>query len=61
MLEFVGPTDEMTQHLLKNKVDQYAEYTEDNFNSIVKEMFTIEENIPLKGGSRRLYYLEPKG
>ena len=61
ILEFVGPEDEMTQHLLKNKVNQYAEYTQGNFESIVEEMFTIGEKIPLKDGSRMLYYLEPKG
>ena len=61
VLEFVGPEDEMTQHLLKNKINQYAEYTQENFESIVKEMFTIGESIPLKGGSRTLYYLKPKG
>lgn len=60
VLEFVGPEDEMTRHLLKNKVNQYAEYTQENFESIVKEMFTIGESISLKGGSRTLYYLEPK-
>ena len=60
VLEFVGPEDEMTQHLLRNKANQYAEYTRDNFESIVKEMFVIGESIPLKGGSRTLYYLEPK-
>ncbi len=61
VLEFVGPEDEMTQVLLKNKVDQYAEYTQDNFESIVGEVFTIVESIPLKGGVRTLYYLETKG
>ena len=60
VLEFVGPEDEMTRHILKNKVNQYAEYTQDNFESIVREMFTIGESIPLKGGSRTLYYLQPK-
>jgi len=60
VLEFVGPEDKMTQHLLKNKINQYAEYTQDNLESIVKEMFVIGESIPLKGGSRTLYYLEPK-
>jgi len=59
VLEFVGPEDEMTQHILKNKVNQYAEYTQENFETIVAGMFTIVESIPLKGGLRMLYYLEP--
>jgi hypothetical protein len=61
IIEFVGPEDEMTRHLLKNRVNQYAEYNQGNFEAIVNEMFKVVESIPLKEGLRVLYYLEPKG
>ena len=60
ILEFVGPEDEMTQHLLKNRVNQYTDYTEENFDSIASEMFTIVEKMPLKSGRRQIYYLQPQ-
>lgn len=59
VIEFVGLEDEMTKQLLKNKVNQYTDFTQENFEIIVNEMFTINEATPLKNGVRMLYYLEP--
>lgn len=59
VIEFVTPQDEMTQQILKGRVNQYDDYTEDNFRSIVSEMFTIKDSAPLKGGLRRIFYIEP--
>lgn len=60
ILEFVGPEDEMTRQLLRNKVNQYSDYTVENFEREVKKLFQIGGQIALKGGKRCLYYLEPK-
>ena len=60
ILEFVGPEDEMTRKLLKNKANQYDDYNEQNFLAIVQEMFVVKDSMPLKGGKRTIYYLEPK-
>lgn len=59
IIEFVGPSDEMTMQLLKNKANQYEDYNEENFLSILKEMFTVRDSRLLKDGKRTIYYLEP--
>ena len=61
VLEFVGRDDEMTRKLLRNKTKQHDDYTQENFEAVVGEMFVIREAMPLKGGLRTIYYLEPKG
>jgi hypothetical protein len=61
ILEFVGRDDEMTRKLLMNKTKTHDDYTQENFEAVVSEMFTIKEALPLKGGLRTIYYLEPKG
>lgn len=61
IIEFVGRDDEMTRKLLKNKTKQHDDYTQENFEAVVSEMFTIKEAMPLKGGLRTIYYLEPRG
>jgi len=60
IIEFVSPGDEMTKVLLQNKVNQYTDYTKENFEGIVREMFLIVDSFPLKGGNREMYFLEPK-
>jgi len=61
IIEFVGRDDDMTRKLLKNKTKQHDDYTQANFEAVVAEMFTIKEALPLKGGLRTIYYLEPRG
>lgn len=60
IIEFVCPDDPMTLHLLKNRVNQYDEYTESNFDTVAAEMFVIVEKAPLKAGLRQIYYLQPR-
>jgi hypothetical protein len=60
VLEFVGPEDEMTLRLLKNKRNKHPDYTQEQFESIAGEMFETVESAPLKEGRRRIYFLEPK-
>jgi SAM-dependent methyltransferase len=59
VLEFVGPDDEMTLRLLKNKRNAYPEYTQDKFESIVRSMFEITDSQPLKEGRRCIYFIQP--
>jgi hypothetical protein len=60
VLEFVGPEDEMTLRLLKNKRNKHPDYTQEQFESIAGSMFDIADKAPLKEGRRRIYLLQPK-
>jgi len=60
ILEFVGPDDEMTLQLLKNRRGAHPGYTQEEFESVAGTMFDILDSAPLKGGCRRIYLLRPK-
>jgi len=60
VLEFVGPEDEMTLRLLKNKKDGHPDYTQARFESLAGTMFDIVDSAPLKDGRRRIYFLQPR-
>lgn len=60
ILEWVGPDDDMTKMLLRNRLDQYSELSESNFRSIVDRHFSVEDTASLKGGVRKLLYLRPR-
>lgn len=60
ILEFVGPDDEMTLQLLRNRRGVHPGYTQDEFESVAGAMFDILDSAPLKGGRRRIYLLQPK-
>lgn len=60
VIELVSLEDDMTKMLLRNRVNQYQELEEANFERVVSELFEIKEAKELKGGHRKLYYLEPK-
>jgi SAM-dependent methyltransferase len=60
VLEFVGPGDEMTLRLLKNKRNKHPDYTLARFESIVASMFEIADKASLKEGRRHIYFLRPK-
>ena len=60
VLEFVGPGDEMTLRLLKNKRNKHPDYTLARFESIAASMFDIADKAPLKEGRRHIYFLQPK-
>ena len=61
MLEFVSREDEMFRKLLAHKTEDYADYTADNFERQVRRRFSIRDRLPLKGGLRELFLLEPTG
>ena len=60
VIESVGRRDDMTRMLLRNRVDQYAELDNANFERLVGEKFEVVRTQPLKGGTRRLYHLRPR-
>jgi SAM-dependent methyltransferase len=57
IIEFVSADDDMSRMLLRNKVNQYADYTQAQFERLVSQKFSIEDSEELKGGHRRIYYL----
>ena len=59
ILEFVGRDDEMFRALLRNKREDYADYTAENFESEVRGCFSVRDRLKLKGGLRELFLLEP--
>lgn len=59
VLEWVGRDDDMTRMLLRNRVDQYSELSEESFEQSVKLRFTIKRVEALKGGVRKIYHLAP--
>ena len=61
MLEFVGRDDEMFRKLVAHKTEDYADYTAENFERQVRRRFSVRDRLPLKGGSRELFLLEPAG
>ena len=60
VIESVGRNDDMTRMLLRNRIDQYAELDDENFERTVGEKFEIARTQPLKGGTRCLYHLRPR-
>ena len=57
IIEFVTAEDAMSQMLLRNKVNQYQDYTIANFEATVAKRFDIADAQDLKGGRRRIYFL----
>ena len=60
VLEFVGPEDEMTLRLLRNKRIAHSDYTFARFEAESLKLFEIADQAPLKQGKRRIYLLRPK-
>jgi len=58
VIEFVSKEDPMVKILLKNKEDQYSEYTLDNFESIIKKLFSVVHREPLASGTRHLVHAQ---
>ena len=56
IIEFVDKDDPMAQGLLRNKVDNYADYTVEHFESLLATHFTVEKRERLASGTRTLYY-----
>ncbi len=59
VIEFVSKQDPMTQRLLKNKEDQYDEYTLVHFEESLQRHFQIVRRDNLASGTRYLFYTNP--
>ena len=56
IIEFVTRDDEMVKTLLRNKVDQYSDYSLEHFERCLGQFFEIKRREPLPSGKRVLYY-----
>lgn len=59
IIEFVGKDDPQTQVLLRNRPDQYPDYTLESFERLLSEQFRICRRETLPSGTRTLFYAEP--
>jgi hypothetical protein len=59
VIEFVTKADPMVQTLLRNKRDNYGDYTVENFEACLAEAFQIVCREPLTSGTRLLYQAQP--
>ncbi len=57
VIEFVTMKDAMVQMLLRNRVNQYEDYTAEEFERLASAHYEIAASEELKGGSRKIYYL----
>jgi len=57
IIEFVTAEDAMAKMLLRNKVNQYQDYTIAEFERLVARRFEIADSEALKGGHRKIYFL----
>ncbi len=60
IIEFISKQDEMVSILLQNKEDLYTDYSKENLESCLNNVFDIQWKISLKEGLRTLYYAIPK-
>jgi SAM-dependent methyltransferase len=56
IIEFVTRQDPMVQTLLRNKVDNYADYDKEFFERCLQQAFDVAQQEMLKSGTRILYY-----
>lgn len=59
VIEFVGKRDEMVQQLLRNRLDQYPDYTQEGFETALNMFFTIEKRRETKPGKREVFFARP--
>ena len=56
IIEYVSRRDEKVRILLRNKSDEYADYSRVRFESALSDRFTIERSQALESGNRFLYW-----
>jgi hypothetical protein len=59
VVELVTKDDPMAQRLLRNKDDQYADYTREAFEALLASRFRVLASAQLASGTRVLYSLAP--
>ncbi|MCB1307868.1 MAG: class I SAM-dependent methyltransferase [Leptospiraceae bacterium] len=57
VIEFPTRADEMVRSLLRNKADQYSDYSLENFESLLTQRFTIRNRLELKDGRRHIFFV----
>jgi ribosomal protein L11 methylase PrmA len=60
VIEFVTKDDPMVKTLLRNKRDDYADYSIENFERCLGESFRIARREPISSGTRTLYHAVAK-
>ncbi|HMO02565.1 MAG TPA: methyltransferase [Oligoflexia bacterium] len=58
VIEFVSKDDRMTKKLLANRIDQYSDYSLENFERCCEAHYKIVRSVKLASGTRFLYQLE---
>jgi hypothetical protein len=61
VIEFVDKQDPQTQLLLRNKPDQYADYTLASFEQLLSHRFQIQRRETLPSGTRHLFHARTRG
>jgi SAM-dependent methyltransferase len=56
VIEFVSKADAMSQQLLRNKEDVFADYEQASFERHLERWFVVARREVLSGGTRTLYY-----
>lgn len=56
VIEFVGRDDDKVARLLRNRVDQYADYDPQRFEATLRRHYVVLETCRLGGGRRILYH-----
>lgn len=59
IIEFVDRDDEMFRKLIENKREEYADYTQADFEAEAAKRFSIGDRLALKGGKREMFLLAP--
>jgi SAM-dependent methyltransferase len=60
IIEFVTKDDDMVKTLLRNKEDQYDDYTPESFRGYLEQVFDTRRIEDLRSGTRQLYFATPK-
>jgi SAM-dependent methyltransferase len=60
VIEFVSREDPMVRLLLRNKPDDYADYDQKRFESLLSELFQVRRREALESVTRTLYFAEAK-
>jgi ribosomal protein L11 methylase PrmA len=60
VVEFVDKNDPQTQILLRNRADQFGDYTLENFERLLSRRFDVRRRETMPSGTRTLFYAEPQ-
>ncbi len=60
IIEFVPKNDSQVQRLLASREDIFPDYTQEVFENVFREYFTIQKSVGIKGSERILYLMEKK-